>query len=135
MDTIFHIAPAEQWQQARPTGVYRGDTLDTEGFIHCSTAAQVVEVANTFFRGRRGLVLLCIHSARVTPDIRYERAEDEEFFPHIYGPLDYGPLDAGAVLHVLEFEPGEDGTFELPVEVEGMCQQTQHGGRNIGERR
>jgi len=116
MDTIFHIAPAEQWEQARHTGVYRGDTLDTEGFIHCSTAAQVIKVANAFFRGRRGLVLLCIHSARVTSDIRYERAEGEEFFPHIYGPL-----EAGAVLHVLEFESGEDGTFELSVEVEGMC--------------
>ncbi|HUW13519.1 MAG TPA: DUF952 domain-containing protein [Anaerolineae bacterium] len=114
MDTIFHIMSAEQWDQARREGVYRGDTLDTEGFIHCSSAAQVVRVANAFYSGRRGLMLLCIDSAGVVAEIRYERGEGEECFPHIYGPL-----DIGAVSQVLEFEPGEDGTFDLPTEIVG----------------
>ena len=129
MDTVFHITLAEQWEQARLKGAYRGDTLDSEGFIHCSTALQVIQIANTSFRGRSGLVLLCIHSGEVTAEIRHERAEGEECFPHIYGPL-----DVGAVFQVLELEPREDGTFQLPAEVAGMCQQTQHGGENIGER-
>ena len=68
MQRIFHIASAAAW--ATPGDAYSGDTLESEGFIHCSTAAQVLDVAHARFRGRRGLVLLCIDPKRVAPKIR-----------------------------------------------------------------
>lgn len=112
MTIILHITRREEWEKAKLAGLYRGDTLDTEGFIHCSTPTQVIKVANFRFRNQRHLVLLCIDSQKVEPDIRYEAAEEGELFPHVYGAL-----NVDAVLKVVEFAPGEDGFFELPLEV------------------
>jgi uncharacterized protein (DUF952 family) len=106
--TIFHIASSEAWQQARDEGLYQGDTLESEGFIHCSLARQVVPVADARFRGRQGLVLLEIDAAQVRPEIRYEGA-DGDLFPHIYGPL-----NTDAVVAVYDFSPDADGQFHLP---------------------
>ena len=105
MDRLLHICPVSDRQEAQARGEYRPASLDTEGFIHCSTAGQVAATANRFYHGRRGLVLLHIDPARVRPPVRLEPA-DGSLFPHIYGPLN---LDA--VVDVQEFEPGEDGTF------------------------
>lgn len=108
MSIILHITQHDQWQQAKRSGFYRGDTLDSEGFIHCSTPQQIIKVANTFFKGEKGLVLLCIESDKIKAEIKYEGVE-EDYYPHIYGPL-----NIDAVIQVLDFEPGEDGKFELP---------------------
>ncbi len=116
MTLILHITTREQWEQAALIGAYRGDTLDTEGFIHCSTPEQVVPVANSLFRGQHGLVLLCIDPERVQAEIRYETPapDNEEAYPHIYGPL-----DVDAVVRVAVFEPDADGTFALPEDARG----------------
>jgi uncharacterized protein (DUF952 family) len=105
---ILHITKREQWEQAKQAGIYRGDTLDTEGFIHCSTLQQIVRTANRFFENQKGLVLLCIEPAQVQAEIKYEGV-DNDLFPHIYGAL-----NIDAVTQVLEFEPREDGKFEIP---------------------
>jgi uncharacterized protein (DUF952 family) len=85
---IFHIATRDAWDAAARAGEYRADTLETEGFIHCSEAHQVAAVANARFRGREDLVLLWVDPARVRAEIKYEDASDGSGkFPHIYGPL------------------------------------------------
>lgn len=86
-ERILHITGQDDWQSAERSGFYRGDTLATEGFIHCATGAQLAWVARTWFPGRTGLVVLHIAVQRVHAEIRYERASHGEFFPHIYGPL------------------------------------------------
>lgn len=110
---ILHITQQRDWEAAQKAGVYRGDTLASEGFIHCSTSQQVVTVANTFYRGQAGLVLLRIDPALVAPEIRWEEGAPGQRFPHIYGPLN---LDA--VVAVIDFPPQPDGTFVLPAGVD-----------------
>jgi uncharacterized protein (DUF952 family) len=112
MNTIIHITKRQQWEQAKNIGIYRAESLEIEGFIHCSKATQINKVANRFFRNQTELVLLFIDADKVKPEIRYEMA-DGELFPHIYGEL-----NVDAVYDVIDFEPGEDGLFELPLEVE-----------------
>ena len=108
--TIYHITTHEAWAIAKREGSYRPEAFAAEGFIHCSTREQVVSVADARFRGRRGLVLLCIDTGRVAAEIVYENLEGgQELFPHIYGGL-----NARAVVEVLEFEPGADGRFSFP---------------------
>jgi uncharacterized protein (DUF952 family) len=110
MSIILHIARQENWEEAQASGLYRAGTLMTEGFIHCSTPEQVVGVANTWFRGQRGLVLLCIDTEALEAEVRYENLESgDELFPHAYGPL-----NLEAVVRVLDFEPQADGAFALP---------------------
>jgi uncharacterized protein (DUF952 family) len=111
MSIIFHITRSQQWEQAKQVQSYRGDTLDSEGFIHCSTLPQVLKSANKFFVGQTGLLLLSIDSDKVQAEVKYEYAAGENY-PHIYGPL-----NVDAVLKVVEFEPGADGKFELPEEL------------------
>jgi uncharacterized protein (DUF952 family) len=111
---IFHIASAADWRATRPSGSYRlstrGRSLEQVGFIHCSYAEQVTRIANAFYSGVHGLVLLAIDPERVAAPIRAEAGEaTDEQFPHIYGPL-----NADAVVQVVAFEPSDDGTFDLP---------------------
>lgn len=108
MSIILHITSGAQWTAAQSAGVYRGDTLASEGFIHCSRPDQAAAVGERFFRGVSGLVLLVIDRARVAAPVRDEGA-DGDLFPHIYGPLN---LDA--VIRVLPFEPRADGGFDAP---------------------
>lgn len=119
--TIYHITQRAAWDAAQLKGAYRTSSLDTEGFIHCSTAAQVLHVANSYYRGTQGLVLLHIDPAKLgehaplrweppahpggATDVGHPAASDERF-PHIYGPL---PLEAVAAVTALT--PEKDGSF------------------------
>ncbi|HVQ36150.1 MAG TPA: DUF952 domain-containing protein [Pyrinomonadaceae bacterium] len=110
MAIIFHITSRALWERAAPEGSYRPEAFPTDGFIHCSTREQVIQVANARFRGQAGLVLLAIETERVGPEIIYENLEGgQQLFPHIYGGL-----NVDAVSDVIEFAPGADGYFTLP---------------------
>ncbi|HEY7049705.1 MAG TPA: DUF952 domain-containing protein [Jatrophihabitantaceae bacterium] len=112
-DTILHFCARSAWAAAQAQGEYRGDTLATEGFIHCSTAEQVHLPANALVRGRTDIVLLEVDPARVTAPVRWETGDPSDpastQFPHVYGPI---PIDA--VVDVHDFVPGPDGTFAAP---------------------
>lgn len=110
MKPILHITTKGAWETAISQQTYRGDTLESEGFIHCSDPHQIVGVANNFYRGQHGLMLLVIDPDRLTANVVYEDLYNAgQAFPHIYGPLN---LDA--VIKVVDFPPEEDGTFTLP---------------------
>jgi uncharacterized protein (DUF952 family) len=113
MAMIFHITKREAWDSARASGNYRPERFPIEGFIHCSTRDQVIQVANARFRGQAGLVLLSIDTDKIAPEIVYENLEGgQQLFPHIYGAL-----DIDAVVRVDSFEPAADGCFSLPDQV------------------
>ena len=112
MSTIYHITHLDAWEEAQRKGFYEGNTLFTEGFIHCSTAAQVVPVADRFYLGQRGLVLIEINPARLHAELRYEESEPGQLFPHIYGPLNIEAVSA-----VFAFRPNAEGRFNLPTGV------------------
>jgi len=107
-DPIFHIAAARDWAGARTA--YRPGAFGEDGFIHCSTASQVMRVARRLFRGRTDLVLLRIDPELVEPEIRLENVEEgDELFPHIYGEL-----DLSAVTGIEPLATGADGEFVTP---------------------
>lgn len=120
MTQILHLASNDVWLAAVKLGAYHADSLSTDGFIHCSTSSQIVDVANAFYHGQHGLVLLVIDPEKLDADLKWEppaepeptHAREGELFPHVYGPLN---LDA--VVKVVAFEPSKDGTFSLPQEL------------------
>ena len=110
MAIMFHITTRRAWEGAAAEGTYQPEMFPVDGFIHCSTVAQVIQVANIRFRGQSGLVLLSIDTDKVAAEIIYENLEGgQQLFPHIYGELN---LDA--VLQAAAFTPGPDGCFTLP---------------------
>lgn len=87
----------------------RDRTLAEEGFIHASTAELVAPVANMFYKGVPGLVVLVIDAGRVEPGVRYERVpEFGQPFPHIYGPL-----NIDAVVEAVRLKPDPDGNYSF----------------------
>ena len=110
---ILHITTAPEWAAAQEAGEYRAPSLETEGFIHCSTPAQVVHVGDWFYREVPDLVLLCIEPAQLTSEVLWEGSADAFAgeFPHVYGPI---VLDA--VRAVVPWVRGENG-FAIPDEV------------------
>jgi uncharacterized protein (DUF952 family) len=110
-EPILHITSRSSWEQARRAGSYAAGTLAGEGFIHCSTAGQVLRVANNYYPGQHGLVLLVIDPARLKAQVRWEPGTDkpDELFPHVYGPI-----ELEAVVEVLPYEPAADGLFSPP---------------------
>ena len=89
-DLIYHLAIADRWEEAAPSGTYRWSTIDRslaeEGFIHCSYGDQVQDTAARYYGGRDDVLLLTIDPSLVPSEIKVEGG-----FPHIYGPL---PTDA-----------------------------------------
>ena len=118
MDLILHIAHRNDWDASASSGYYKPSSLDSDGFIHCSTMEQTVETANQFYANQQDLILLCIDGNMTEPEVKYEApacAHDQRagsLFPHIYGPL-----NVSAVVGVVEFFPNVDGEFELPPEI------------------
>ena len=101
MSEILHVTPGALWEEAQAQGEYRGDTLATEGFIHCCLPGQLVGVISRYFLGQTGLVVLRTKPERLTSPLRWESPPGStEMFPHLYGPLN---LDA-----VVEVVPLED---------------------------
>jgi uncharacterized protein (DUF952 family) len=110
---LFHITTAEAWAAARDAGAYRAASLDVEGFIHCSTRAQLGPVAAAFYAGQEGLIVLVVDPARLAARVVWEdpiappdapAPATRGPFPHVYGAIG---LDAvTAVVPLAELCPG-----------------------------
>jgi len=110
MAIIFHIAPKEKWNKSRSRGQYTDESLQSEGFIHCSAAEQLVDTANKHYKGQNGLVLLRIDTSDIVSEVAYEsNSGSNEEYPHIFGPINHD-----AVKDVIDFPASNDGTFALP---------------------
>ncbi len=111
MIDFLHITHKEDWLKALELGSYTADSLVTEGFIHCSTAAQVAATANRYYAGQHGLMLLGIDSSLLQAEVRWENPPKRtDVFPHIYGPL-----NLEAVVKVVAYEPDSTGQFSSPI--------------------
>ncbi|HUF38955.1 MAG TPA: DUF952 domain-containing protein [Anaerolineales bacterium] len=93
---IYHLTSRSRWEDALQQGSYTAESLAVEGFIHCSTDAQLLPVANAFYRDLADPVVLRIEADRLEAPLRWEAPEsgdtfDAERFPHVYGPIN---LDA-----------------------------------------
>ena len=86
MRLIYHLVPRDLWERTR--GEYRPDSLDAEGFIHCSNPRQVAWAANSFHAGQSDLLVLAIDTTRLTSPLRDEPGgASGQLFPHVHGPI------------------------------------------------
>jgi uncharacterized protein (DUF952 family) len=100
---IFKICSAEAWADAQSSGNFTGSTDDQrDGYIHFSTADQVVGTLDRHFAKRAGLILLAVPVAVLGPALKFEASRGGALFPHLYASLSTGsvawhaplPLDA-----------------------------------------
>ena len=102
---IYHVCRRDELDAARATGSYRGSSQDrADGFIHFSTARQVVASVAKHRAGQDGLVIVEVDAARLGAALRWEASRGGALFPHLYGAL---PL--AAVARVADLPLGPDG--------------------------
>ena len=83
---IYHVCKRTEWEAAR--GSYAGSSQDAaDGFIHFSTAEQVVASVAKHHAGQDDLVILEVDAAALGSALRWEPSRGGQLFPHLYGPL------------------------------------------------
>ena len=108
---VFHMVGSRDWADTQDHGRYAPDAFAADGFVHLSNRDQILRPANLLYCGRMDLKLLVIEVSRLSAELVYEPGShgEDELFPHLYGPLN---LDA--VIDVVDFPCGPDGTFAMP---------------------
>lgn len=102
-----------QWNAAEKIGIFKGAPVDIEdGYIHFSTADQVVETAARHFAGQDDLLLVAVAAKVLGDTLTYEPSHGGQLFPHLYGEL---PLTA--VITVEDLSLGTDGVHRFPGEI------------------
>jgi uncharacterized protein (DUF952 family) len=96
---IYHIATRSDWDSMKNSNEYSIETLEKEGFIHCSKWEQLAATIKRFFLDRTDIVLLKIDTKRLNAPLIYEAAADGSgFFPHAFGPI-----NINSIIQILEY--------------------------------
>lgn len=106
-DAIFHITTPESWAVAQATGAVVPSSLAAEGFVHCSTAAQLDGTLARHFTAAEELVLLRLRRDLLDPELRWEGSTHGGAYPHLYRPI--------AVSEVAEALPWRRGGTPAPI--------------------
>jgi uncharacterized protein (DUF952 family) len=105
---VFHLATIEDWEAAQRSGLIAPASLEDEGFVHCSTAAQLAGTIDRHFAGADALVLVEL-SAHVGEELRWEQSRPGEAYPHLYRAI--AAID---VAGVHRWRRASDGSTHLP---------------------
>lgn len=85
---IYKIFRRPEWDALCAAGQTAGAPIDiADGYIHFSTAAQVMETAAKHFATESDLVLVAVAAASLGPALRWEPSRGGALFPHLYRPL------------------------------------------------
>lgn len=85
---IYKIFRRSEWDAFVRAGRSEGAPVDlADGYIHMSTAQQVVETAAKHFAGESDLVLVALETDALGPALRWEPSRGGALFPHLYRAL------------------------------------------------
>jgi len=87
MATIYHITTKSWWAKFEGSDYYESPTLNEETFIHLSTTEQVAGVLERYYSGQTDLLKLHVDTEKLSAELKYELATNNESFPHLYGRL------------------------------------------------
>lgn len=109
-DAAFKVLTAAELAELEG-GSFAGSADDRrDGYIHLSTAAQLTATVDRHYAGQTGLYVAEVDLAALGDAVRWERARDDEDFPHLHGDL---PL--AAVVAYSPLERDDDCSVKLPV--------------------
>lgn len=85
---IYKILRAGEWAALDRDGETAGAPVDVaDGYVHFSTAEQVVETAARHFAGEDGLILAAFEADAMGAALIWEPSRGGALFPHLYAPL------------------------------------------------
>ena len=86
---IYHVALPSDWAKYQGRPSYQTESLQTEGFIHCSYSNQLPGVLKRYFSKAAKVVVLTIDTEKLRSKLIAETSSGGESFPHIYGRLNH----------------------------------------------
>jgi Uncharacterized protein conserved in bacteria len=114
MDTvIFRIAAPDALAAAAAAGAFEGEAIDhADGFIHCSTRAQLAGTLAVHYAEAERVAVAEIDAAALGDTVKWEASRGGEAFPHVHGVI---PWAAVRTVHLI----GRDGegAWRLPEEL------------------
>ncbi|HXG83777.1 MAG TPA: DUF952 domain-containing protein [Pyrinomonadaceae bacterium] len=84
---IYHIVLPEVWEKFKNEKFYEAESLQSEGFIHCSFAEQIEPVLQRYYSGAKKVLLLEIEPEKLTSKLVNEPSTGGAIYPHIYGKI------------------------------------------------
>lgn len=84
---IYHIVTPEVWGKFADETEYEAESLQSEGFVHCSYRSQLEEVLGRYYSGEKKVLILHINPHRLTAPLVAEASTNREIYPHIYGKI------------------------------------------------
>jgi uncharacterized protein (DUF952 family) len=108
-ELIFKIVPRAEWEAE--SGDYYGSTHDkADGFLHFSTAPQLLETLRRYYAGQDNLMLVAVDTKALGAALKWERSASRgEEFPHLYAAL-----SCDAMKWARPIAKDADGEFVLP---------------------
>lgn len=108
MIMITKVITKRNWEIAKINGEINEVSLKEEGFIHCSSLEQALNVAQKHFVHEEDVLLLTIDPTLLKAETKYESASNGQEYPHVYGVI-----NVDAIVDVVTL-PKENGEFILP---------------------
>tara|TARA_A100001035_G_C27413951_1_gene334198 strand:- start:108 stop:455 length:348 start_codon:yes stop_codon:yes gene_type:complete len=88
LEFVFKIIEKDEWKKAKKTGSYGGSKKDIkDGYIHFSEEQQVKETLNKYYKDKKNLILLKVHTLNLE-HLLWEQASNGDMYPHLYSSLD-----------------------------------------------
>lgn len=84
---IYHIVLPDSWEEQKDNGSYTHESLEKEGFIHCSYDTQLDAVLGRYYSGADRVLILSIDTGKLTSELIEEPSTGGEIYPHIYGKI------------------------------------------------
>lgn len=84
---IYHIVLPEVWEDFKTREFYEAESLESEGFIHCSFADQLEAVLERYYKAAEKVLILTIDAQKLKSKLISEPSTGGENYPHIYGEI------------------------------------------------
>ncbi len=91
---IYHVVKAHEWNEQEAADYFAPSSFNQEGFIHCCTQLQLAGVLERYYKGQTELLLLTINEKALEFPVKYEKATNDELFPHLYGTINKKAIEA-----------------------------------------
>jgi uncharacterized protein (DUF952 family) len=105
-ETFYHIVDYSEYHSSFKGDVYYATSLKEEGFVHFATRGQLLDIANKYYKGKHGLILLEIKLKSNDSFLRWENS-----YPHYYNGV-----NIEQVSNIYLLSPRINGEFSFPDE-------------------
>lgn len=84
---IYHVTTAGEWSEQQDFDYFAPSAFGREGFIHCCTQEQLKGVLERYYKDQTDLLLLMVDEQMLEYPLKYEKATNDELFPHLFGKI------------------------------------------------